>query len=284
MGKILRPDEEPLKPNWVWLPVGYHGRSSSIVVSGNQIKRPNGQVKAPTSPVPTYGPCAKLDIELETALFVGPGNKLGEPIKIDSCENHMFGMVLMNDWSARDIQAWEYVPLGPFGAKNFSTTISPWIVTFEALEPFRVEGPKQDPPPFPYLASNKPGGYDIHLEVLLKTQKQTEPTKISESNFKYMYWSMAQQLAHHTVTGCNMVPGDLLGSGTISGPGDQYGSLMEISWNGKKPLTLPNGETRNFLEDGDTIIIYGWAQGEGYRIGFGECRGEIIPAHPIHKL
>jgi len=283
MGRMIRPDEEPLKPNWVWLPVGYHGRSSSIVLTGCPIRRPNGQVKPPTAQVPTFSHCAKFDLELETALFVGPGNNLGHPITMDSVENHMFGIVLMNDWSARDIQSWEYVPLGPFLAKNFGTTITPWVVTFEALEPFRIVGPPQDPPPLSYLKSNKPAAYDIHLEVYLKTQKLTEPVKISQANYKYMYWSMAQQLVHHTVTGCNMSPGDLLGSGTISGPDNQFGSLMEICWNGKKPLTLPNGETRTFFEDGDTCIIRGWANGNGYRIGFGECSGEILPAFPIEK-
>jgi len=283
MGRIIRPDEEPLKPNWVWLPVGYHGRASSVVPSGTPVRRPNGQVKPPTAPTPTHSHCAKLDLELETAVFIGPGNKQGDPIKIESAEDHLFGMVLMNDWSARDIQAWEYVPLGPFGAKNFGTTISPWIVTFEALEPFRLEGPPQDPPVLSYLKPNKPGSYDIHLEVLIKTQKLKDPVKIANGNFKHLYWSMAQQLVHHTVTGCNMLPGDLLGSGTISGPDKLYGSLMEISANGKTPFVLPNGETRTYFEDGDTCIIHGWAQADGYRIGFGECSGEILPAHPIQK-
>jgi len=283
LGKIIRPTEEPLKPNWVWLPVGYHGRSSSVVCSGQSIRRPNGQVKPPTANDPSYARCAKLDIELETAFFIGPENQLGDPIIIEKAEDHMFGMVLMNDWSARDIQNWEYIPLGPFGGKNFGTTISPWIVTFEALEPFRVEAPKQDPPPLSYLKSHKPGSYDIHLEVYLKTQKQTEPVKLCDSNFKYLYWTMAQQLAHHTVNGCNMRPGDLLGSGTISGPeATQCGSLIEMTWNGKNPIKLPNGETRTFLEDGDTVIVRGWSQANGYRIGFGDCSGEILPSHPIH--
>lgn len=278
IGRMLRPDEEPLKPNWLHIPIGYHGRSSSVIVSNTPIRRPRGQIKPLTAAVPSFGPCAKLDFELEIGSFIGLGNALGTPIPIDQTEEHIFGIVLMNDWSARDIQAWEYVPLGPFNAKNFATTISPWIVPLEALEPFRTEAPKQDPEPFPYLKPTKPGAYDINLEVLLTTQKQTEPFRISQSNFKYMYWTMFQQLAHHTIGGCNMCPGDLIGSGTISGPGDMYGSIMEICWNGKNTISLPSGETRTFLLDGDTLIMRGWAQGNGYRIGFGDCAGLILPS------
>jgi len=281
---MLRPDEEPLKPNWLYIPIGYHGRSSSVVVSQTPIRRPRGQLKPPNAPVPNFGNCAKLDFELEVASFVGPGNAFGTSIPVDETENHIFGITLMNDWSARDIQAWEYVPLGPFGAKNFGTTISPWIVTLEALEPFRTDSPKQEPEPFPYLKPSKSGSYDINLEVWLATEKQIDPVKISHSNFKYMYWTMFQQLAHHTIGGCNMKPGDLFGSGTISGPGDMYGSFMELSTNGKNPITLPSGEKRSFIEDGDTLILRGWAQGKGYRIGFGDCSGQIIPSPPLNKL
>jgi len=277
MGKIFRPDEEPLKPNWVWLPVGYHGRSSSVVVSGTPINRPIGQVKPPTSN-PILKPSGRLDIELEMAFFVGGGCNLGEGIAMDRAENNIFGMVLMNDWSARDIQNWEYVPLGPFNGKNFGTTVSPWIVPLQALEPFRVESPHQDPPPLDYLKNDTPNStYDIHLEVWYKTQQLEQPARISQSNFRYLYWSMKQQLVHHSFGGCNMRPGDLLGSGTISGPGDMLGSLMEITWNGQRPFELPNGEKRTFVEDGDTVIFKGWCQGDGYRIGFGICEGQIIP-------
>jgi fumarylacetoacetase len=282
VGRLFRPDEEPLKPNWVWLPVGYHGRASSVVISGTPLRRPNGQLKPPNAATPHHGHCAKLDFELEIAYFLGPGNNLGEPIKMDKAEDHIFGIVVMNDWSARDIQAWEYVPLGPFGAKNFGTTISPWVVTLEALEPFKTEAPKQDPEPLAYLKATKPGAYDINLEVLLSTEKHPEPMRISQSNFKYMYWTMFQQLVHHTVSGCNMSPGDLLGSGTISGPGELYGSFLEISLNGKKPLVLPSGENRSFIEDGDNLIMRGWCQGNGYRIGFGEAAGVILPALDIN--
>jgi len=279
MGKIFRPDQEPLLPNWVWLPVGYHGRSSSIVVSGTPIHRPIGQVKPPTANVPVFKASGKLDIELEVALFVGPGCGMGEGITMENAEDHIFGIVLMNDWSARDIQAWEYVPLGPFNGKNFGTTVSPWIVTLEALAPFRAEHPKQEPEPLPYLKDNKNNStYDIHLEVWLKNSKLEHPVKIATSNFKYLYWTMKQQLTHHAFGGCNMRPGDLLGSGTISGPGDMFGSLMEITWNGQKQLDLPNGEKKSFLDDGDTITLKGCCHGDGYKIGFGECSGEIIPS------
>eukprot|EP01130_Rhizamoeba_saxonica_P000559 TRINITY_DN10528_c0_g1_i1.p1 TRINITY_DN10528_c0_g1~~TRINITY_DN10528_c0_g1_i1.p1 ORF type:complete len:435 (-),score=121.90 TRINITY_DN10528_c0_g1_i1:57-1328(-) len=285
MGKIFRPNEAALKPNWVWLPVGYHGRASSVVLSGTEIRRPNGQIKARDSPAPTVKACGKLDFELEMAFFVGPGNNLGDPITIQNAEDHIFGVVLMNDWSARDIQGWEYVPLGPFNGKNFGTSITPWIITLDALEPFRVPGPEKDPATLDYLTDTTDAAYDIHLEVLLQSEKMAqndiEPAKISESNFKYLYWSMKQQLVHHSVTGCNMSPGDLLGSGTISGPGDMYGSFMELSWNGSREVELPTGETRAWLEDGDNIILDGWAQGDGYRVGFGPCFGPVLPAHPL---
>jgi len=276
LGKILRPEQEPLLPNWVWIPIGYHGRSSSIIISGTQIKRPSGQVKPPTSQVPSFKKCAKLDYELEIAVYVGPGNKLGEPISMEDAENHIFGISLLNDWSARDIQSWEYVPLGPFNGKNFATTVSPWIVTLEALEPFRCESPLQEPMPLDYLKDNTTrSSFDINLEIYLKTKSDIS-TRLSHSNFKYMYWTMKQQLVHHTCGGCNLNPGDVLGSGTISGPGDMMGSMSELCWNGTKPIELPNGEKRSFIEDGDTITLTGWCQGEGYRIGFGLCEGTII--------
>jgi fumarylacetoacetase len=280
VGIMFRGKDNALQPNWLHLPVGYHGRSSSIMPSGTPVRRPLGQTKGPDDAAPSFTPCRLLDFELEMGLFVGPGNALGDRVPIDEAENHMFGVVLLNDWSARDIQAWEYVPLGPFTAKNFISTISPWVVTLEALEPFRVQSPKQDEPkPLPYLQDeNSKAGYDIQLEVALKSPKASAPQVISRSNFKYMYWTMKQQLVHHTVTGCNLRPGDLLGSGTISGPTpDSYGSLLEITWRGSKPLTLETGEERKFLLDGDSLTLSGYCQGEGYRVGFGPCVGTILP-------
>jgi fumarylacetoacetase len=277
VGRLFRPDAEPLLPNWTWLPVGYHGRASSVVVNGTPLRRPWGQVKAPTAQVPSFAKCSKLDFELEMAFFVGPSNKLGEPIPIAQSEDHIFGMVIMNDWSARDIQAWEYVPLGPFTGKNLGTTVSPWIVTLEALEPFRCKSPVQDPPPMGYLNDGGNTSYDINLEVHMATAGG-EAEKILTSNFKYMYWSMCQQLTHHSITGCNMNSGDLLGSGTISGPGElEYGSLLEYSLNGKRPFKI-NGQERSFINDGDSINLKGFCQGDGYRIGFGDCEGTILPA------
>lgn len=277
LGKMFRPNEPPLMDNWLYIPIGYHGRASSVVVSNTKIKRPSGQVKPPTSNAPFVSSSKKLDYELEMALFVGKGNNLGEPITMENAEEYMFGVVLMNDWSARDIQPWEYRPLGPFTAKNFATTISPWIVTMDALEPFRVSPPKQDPEPLDYLKENTPGGYNINLEVKIKSEKSNEPKLLSKGNFKHMYWTMKQQLVHHTITGCNMRPGDLLGSGTISGQTeDSYGSLIELTWNGKNKITLPSGEERTFIENGDTIIMDAYCQGDGYRIGFGSCIGQIV--------
>jgi len=282
VGIMFRGKENALMPNWLHLPVGYHGRSSSIVVSGTNFHRPRGQLCPVEGQPPIFGVSQLLDFELELAVFVGPGNELGHPISIQDAPNHLFGIVLMNDWSARDIQKWEYVPLGPFGAKNFCTTISPWIVTFEALEPFLKPGTKQDDPlPLPYLREpeSRLSGLDINLQVTLKSEKATEGTVISNSNFLHLYWSVYQQLVHHTITGCNMNPGDLLGSGTISGPTeDSLGSLLEISWKGTKPLTLSTGESRKFVADGDTIIISGHCQANGYRIGFGTCQGKVLPA------
>ncbi len=279
VGTMLRGPDNALMPNWKWLPVAYHGRASSIVVSGTEVKRPKGQTKPPDASSPVYGPSKSLDFELETAFFIGPGNSLGQPVAIDTTENHVFGIVLMNDWSARDIQTWEYQPLGPFLAKNFCTSISPWIVTLEALEPFRKSLPTQDPPPLSYLKRGDDFTFDIQLETRLQTAKMAEPQTITRTNFQNLYWSIAQQLAHHTVNGCNLQPGDLLASGTISGPtADSRACMLELTWRGANPLHLSGGETRKWLEDGDTLSITGHCQGEGYRIGFGEVNGRIISA------
>ena len=220
-----------------------------------------------------------MDFELEMGFFIGPGNELGQPVPIDEAADHIFGLVLVNDWSARDIQKWEYQPLGPFLSKNLATSISPWVVPLAALEPFRCPGPEQDPEPLPYLRIEEDWAFDIHLEVKLQPSNMAEPVTIARSNFRYLYWNMPQQLAHHTITGCNLRPGDLLASGTISGPSpDAYGSMLELAWRGERPIPLPNGETRIFLQDGDTVTLPGWCQGEGYRVGFGECSGQLLPA------
>ncbi len=281
VGIMFRGENNALMPNWLHLPVAYHGRASSIVLSGASIRRPSGQIKPNNADAPEFSPSRELDFELETGVFVGPGNQLGDPIPISEAADHIFGMVLVNDWSARDIQRWEYQPLGPFLAKNYATSISPWVVTMEALEPFRCPGPEQNPQPLPYLQSTGNPTYDIQLEVRLQSQKMAEQgieaVIISCSNFRYLYWNMQQQLAHHTITGCNLRPGDLLASGTISGPTpDTYGSLLELAWKGTKPITLPTGESRSFLEDGDLVIFSGWCQGNGYRVGFGEVGGTVI--------
>ena len=277
LGKLFRPDSEPLLPNWRHIPVGYHGRASSIVISGTPITRPSGQSKAPTADAPSFGKSKRLDIELEMAYIIGKSTQLGKPISIENAEDHIFGKVIFNDWSARDIQAWEYVPLGPFLGKNFGSTISPWIVTMEALEPFRCESIKQEPAVLPYLQFTGNKNFDINLEVAIAPEGGEE-TVISESNFKYMYWNMAQQLAHHTVNGCNVNVGDLMASGTISGRDqNSYGSMIEISQGGKEPMQLKNGKTRTFLEDGDTITIRAFCQKDGKRVGFGECIGTITP-------
>ena len=276
VGVMFRGIDNALQPNWLHLPVGYHGRSSSIVVSGTDIIRPMGQL-CPDEKTPVWGQCMNLDFELELACYVGPGNKMGERIPIESAEDHIFGISIMNDWSARDIQKWEYIPLGPFNAKNFATTISPWIITLEALEPFKVLQPTQDPPVLPYLKDPELKGYDIQLNVSLSSETVKDFT-LSKSNGQHLYWSFAQQLAHHTSTGCPMRSGDMLGSGTISGPEvGSYGSLLEICWKGTKPLTLPDGSERKFIKNGDEINITGFCQGDGYRIGFGECAGKILP-------
>jgi fumarylacetoacetase len=277
---MFRGPENALMPNWLHLPVGYHGRSSSIVVSGSSVVRPHGQQSNSDAEPPVFGPSKLLDFELEMGAFVGPGNKLGEPIKIGEAHEHIFGLVLLNDWSARDIQKWEYVPLGPFLAKNFATTISPWVVTLDALEPFRVAGPEQNPVPLPYLRHTRSAAFDINLTVSLEAAGLDQPFVLTRSNLKYMYWSCEQQLAHHTVSGCNMRAGDLLGTGTISGPTpDSYGSMLELTWRGSKPIKLPNGTERKFIQDNDTVVLTGFCQGDGYRIGFGECRGKLLPAH-----
>ena len=280
VGMMFRDPANALLPNWLHLPVGYNGRASSVVVSGTEIRRPMGQVKAPTAEAPSYAACAKLDFELEMAFIVGTESQLGQPIKIEHAHDFMFGMVLLNDWSARDIQQWEYVPLGPFNAKTFATSISPWVVTMDALEPFFVDGPKQEPEPLPYLQQSGAQGVDIALEVSLQPKAASQSTTISRTNFKAMYWSMAQQLAHHTVSGCNVNVGDVMGSGTVSGSTpDSYGSLLELSWNGQRPLQLEDGQsTRSFLEDGDEVTMRGWCQGKAYRVGFGEVKGRISPA------
>jgi fumarylacetoacetase len=286
VGSMFRDPQNALMPNWLEIPIGYNGRASSVVVSGTPIRRPNGQKKLPSSARPEFGPCRKLDIELETGFFVGIGNPLGRPISVTEADSHVFGMVLLNDWSARDIQQWEYQPLGPFNSKGFATTISPWVVTMDALSPFRAEQPIQAPEPLPYLRRTQNAGVDLHLEVQLRPRFAVNPTAIVRTNFKHMYWSMAQQLAHHTSSGCNTRIGDLMGSGTISGPTEisaparpgTFGSLLELTWNGQTPLTLANGETRTFLEDGDELTLTGWCQGDGYRVGFGKCVGVIEPA------
>ena len=279
VGTMLRGPDNALMPNWKWLPVAYHGRASSIVVSGTEVKRPRGQTKPSDANSPAYDPSKSLDFELETAFFIGPGNSLGQSVSIDHAEDHIFGIVLMNDWSARDIQTWEYQPLGPFLAKNFYTSISPWVVTLEALEPFRNGLPAQDPSPLSYLKRANDFTFDIHLEARLQTAKMTESQTITRTNFQNLYWSIVQQLAHHTVNGCNLQPGDLLASGTISGRAeDSRGCMLELTWRGANPLQLSSGETRKWLEDGDTLSITGWCQGDGYRIGFGTVDGRVISA------
>ena len=277
VGCMFRDPKNALMQNWSELPVGYNGRASSVVVSGTDLVRPSGQIKLPNEERPVFSACRKLDFELETGFIVGKATALGEPIAIEEAENHIFGMVLLNDWSARDIQQWEYVPLGPFNSKTFGTSISPWVVTLEALEPFRCASPVQEPQPLPYLRENTANNYDINLQVAIAADGSE--TVISNTNFKYMYWSMMQQLTHHTIAGCNVRVGDLMGSGTISGPEkDSRGSLLELTWNTTEPLTLANGEQRGFLEDGDTLIMRGHCQKDGLRIGFGEVRGTVLPA------
>ena len=273
VGKMFRPNDPPLLPNWRHLPIAYHGRSSSIVVGGTPIQRPSGQRKPPDAD-PVFGPTQRLDIELEVGFITGPGNRHGDPIAIDDAESHIFGMVLVNDWSARDIQAWEYQPLGPFLGKSFATSISPWVVPLAALAPHRIAAPTQDPEPLPYLKAQSSLGVDLNLTASLNG------TTVTETNFRHMYWTMAQQLAHATANGTNIMPGDLYASGTVSGPEpSSQGSLLELSWGGTRPIVLRDGATRTFLEDGDEVILRGWCGGGGRpRIGFGECTGVITPA------
>ncbi|MEX0608074.1 MAG: fumarylacetoacetase [Balneolaceae bacterium] len=279
VGTMFRDPENALMPNWKHLPVGYHGRASSVVISGTDLHRPKGQTIPKDSDTPVFGPCKLLDFELEMGFFSGPGNMLGDTIPINEAEDHIFGLSLVNDWSARDIQKWEYQPLGPFLAKNWATSISPWIITTEALEPFRIKSPEQNPEPLEYLQQKNRSTFDIQLEVFLKSEKMDDAYKICTSNFKNLYWTMAQQLAHHSITGCNIQPGDLYASGTISGPTENsYGSMLELAWKGTKPIKLPNGEERKFIQDGDEVMMAGFAEGDGYRIGFGEVKGKILPA------
>jgi fumarylacetoacetase len=287
IGKMFRPDQ-PLMPNYKWIPIGYHGRASSIVPSGTQIRRPSGQTMADGAEAPSFGPSKVLDYELEVGFFVGQGNEQGQPIKIAEAEDHIFGLCLVNDWSARDMQRWEYQPLGPFLAKSFATTISPWIVTMEALAPFRTPAfnrDETDPQPLPYLDSpenRERGGFDIKLEVLIATEQMRQqnlaPHRLAMSNTKDLYWTFAQMLTHHSSNGCNLRPGDLLASGTVSGATkESQGSLIELTERGAQPITLPTGEVRKFLQNGDEVILRGYCERDGFRrIGFGECRGIVI--------
>lgn len=278
VGKMFRDPENALLPNWRHLPVGYHGRASSIVVSGTPIHRPKGQFKDPDMEMPAFGPCRRLDFELELAFITGKQTKLGDSITTAEAEDFIFGFVLFNDWSARDIQAWEYVPLGPFLGKSFGSSISPWVVTLEALEHFRTPNPIQEPEVLPYLKCEKDHNYDINLEVLIQPEGK-KPSKVCTSNFKHMYWNVAQQLAHHTSNGCNLNVGDMMASGTISGPAeDSFGSMLELSWKGTRSVMLEDGEERKFIEDGDTVIMRGFAEKDGIRVGFGEVSGQILPA------
>lgn len=280
VGTMFRDPSNALLPNWTEMPVGYNGRASTVIVSGTDVIRPSGQLKPNADDRPIFSPCKRLDFELETAFVVGKNNNIGQPIAVDDANDHIFGMVLLNDWSARDIQKWEYVPLGPFNAKTFASEVSPWIVTMDALAPFKTPCPTQEPKPLAYLAEkDNNNSYDITLSVEILPENADSATVVCETNFKYMYWSMAQQLTHHTITGCKVEVGDMMGSGTISGSTpDSYGSMLEIAWNATKPVTLKGGETRSFIEDGDTVIMKGYSEKDGIRVGFGEVRGKILPA------
>ncbi|MCS0824633.1 fumarylacetoacetase [Cytobacillus firmus] len=281
VGTLFRGKEHALLPNWLNLPVGYHGRSSSIVLSGNEIRRPLGQMKQGKDNI-IFGPSLQLDFELEMGFFIGTGNERGMSISVNNAEDFVFGLVLVNDWSARDIQAWEYQPLGPFLGKNFATSISPWVIPLQALEPFRVNGPEPEVEQFPYLQQSGKGTFDIHLEVHIQGERMDSSQLICQSNYRYLYWSIAQQIAHHTVGGCNLRNGDLLASGTISGPTpNSRGSLLELTWGGNKPIRLDNGEQRTWLENGDEISITAWCQGDGFRIGFGKVTGCILPSEGL---
>ncbi|MBN8641452.1 MAG: fumarylacetoacetase [Flavobacteriales bacterium] len=277
VGKMFRDPENALLPNWLHIPVGYHGRSSTIVPSGIPVHRPMGQILPNGESSPVFGPSSLVDFELETAFITTDANIMGENIPVGEAEDYIFGMVLLNDWSARDIQKWEYVPLGPFLAKNFASSISPWIVTMDALEPFRTKGPKQDPTPLPYLQQKGKHAFDINLEVYIQPEK-AEPTLVSKSNFKYMYWSMAQQLAHHTSNGCRVNSGDMMGSGTISGPTpDSFGSMLELTWSGKNPIKMSDGSERKFINNNDTVTFKGYCENSSVRIGFGEVSSKLLP-------
>jgi fumarylacetoacetase len=278
VGVMFRGPDNALQPNWLHLPVGYHGRASTVKVSDTEVRRPKGQIT--TDRVnPKWSKCNKLDIEVEMAIYVGQKNELGHPIKVKNAGDHIFGYSILNDWSARDLQVWEYVPLGPFNAKNFISTVSPWIVTSAALEPFKVQLPAQDPVPMDYLKDESLTSYNIDLSFLLKTPTMEKHHEVAKTNMKYLYWSPAQQLAHHSVTGCEMNAGDMLGTGTISGTEkSEYGSMLELTWNGKEKIPLPNGEERVFLEDGDEVVLRGQCNGNGFVIGFGDCMGKITPA------
>ncbi len=279
VGTMFRGKDNALMPNWLHLPVGYHGRASSIILSGEDVIRPSGQTLPPDHDTPVFGPCKLMDFELEMGFFIGTRNPQGQPVPVDSADDNIFGLVLVNDWSARDLQKWEYQPLGPFTAKNFATSISPWIVTLEALAPFRCASPEQEPTPLPYLQEKNRGTFDINLEVHVQAETDSAGLQVTASNFKYLYWTMAQQLAHHTVSGCNLSTGDLLASGTISGADkSSFGSMLEISWRGTEPVTLPGGGERKFLHDGDTVTMTAWCQGDGYRVGFGDVTGKVLPA------
>jgi len=278
VGTMFRDPNNALLPNWLWIPVGYHGRASSVILSGQNIHRPKGQIKPDPEKDPIYAPCRNLDFELETAFITYDGKPLGDSITPNEAEDFIFGMVLFNDWSARDIQTWEYVPLGPFLSKNFASSISAWVVTMDALQAYKVAGPEQHPEVLSYLEFEGEKSYDINLEVLIQPENGTENV-ICESNFKYMYWNMAQQLAHHTVNGCNVRCGDLMGSGTISGPTpNSYGSMLELAWKGTRPLQLNDGTERKFIQDNDTVIMRGYCESNGVRIGFGEVAAKILPA------
>jgi len=280
VGKMFRDPENALLPNWLHIPVGYHGRSSTIIPSGIPVHRPMGQILPNGDTEPVFGSSRLVDFELETAFITTDANVMGENIPICEAEEYIFGMVLLNDWSARDIQKWEYVPLGPFLAKSFASSISPWIVTMDALEPFRVKGPSQAPNPLPYLQHKGKNAFDINLEAYIDTDTSKEPTLVSKSNFKYMYWSMAQQLTHHTSNGCRVNSGDMMGSGTISGPTpDSYGSMLELTWGGKNPITLNDGTERKFINDNDTVIMKGFCKNNSIRIGFGEVATKLLPPY-----
>jgi len=283
VGKMFRDPANALLPNWLHIPVGYHGRSSTVIPSGIPVKRPMGQTLPKGESQPIFGPSTRIDFELETAFITTDANLFGESIPVDEAEEHIFGMVLLNDWSARDIQTWEYVPLGPFLAKNFATSISPWVITLDALEPFRTASPKQDPTPLPYLQQTGDKTFDINLEVYLQPENGQD-NLICQSNFKYLYWTMSQQLAHHTVNGCKINAGDLMGSGTISGTApNSFGSLLELTWAGANPLTLADGSTRTFIEDYDTITMKGYCQNDDIRIGFGEVSSMLLPSTATMK-